>query len=190
MLLFVVVLAPLALSCADLSAYRYRQMYAMVNPHENHDRTFQDENLAFRFEIREKKIEVFITNKSGSEIKLDWPDVKYIDASGSKHGVANSQTLFTKNVDRTRPTILKPGRTEENVIVPLKNIEKLEQWTWSIKPFFNQEDEEALSNKGSLFSVIIPVELAGDEAEGKISKLYSFRFKVTNVIPYRNHTPR
>lgn len=182
------VLLLFASACADMSAYRYRQMYALASPAENYDRVFEDKNLAFRFEVKEKKIEVFITNKSLGNVSLNWPEVRYIDSSNEELEVANMQTLFTKNMGKIKPTLLKPGVTEENLIVPIKNVEKLEQWTWAVKPFFNQEDEGALLNRGKTFGLLFPVEL-GTEGES-ISKLYTFRFKVTNVVPFRTHTPR
>ena len=66
-------------SCADLSAYRYWQTYAMVQPGENYNREYQDKNLAFRFEISDKKIRTLITNKTEHDIKLLWSKVKFIE---------------------------------------------------------------------------------------------------------------
>lgn len=186
-LLFAVILL-FTSACAGMSAYNYRQMYALTSPVENYSRVFEDDNIAFRFEVKEKKIGVFITNKSDSDVSLDWPEVRYVDTSNEELKVANQQTLFTKNTGRIKPTFIRPGATEENVIVPVRNVEKLEQWTWAIKPFFNQEDEGALLNKGKTFGLLFPVKF--QIGEERVSKLYAFRFKVTNVLPFRAHTPR
>lgn len=187
-LFLVVALLFFTSACAGMSAYRYRQMYALTSPVESYEKVFEDENLAFRFEVKEKRIVVSITNRSRNDVSLNWPEVKYIDSSDEELEVVNLQTLFSRNTGRIKPTLLRPGETEENVIVPVKNIEKLEQWTWSLKPFFNQKDEQALLNRGKTFGLLFPVELeTGGES---ISKLYVFRFKVTNVVPFRSRTPR
>ncbi|MFQ5432641.1 MAG: hypothetical protein ACE5EN_09060 [Nitrospinota bacterium] len=171
-------------SCTGLNSYRYRQMYALVKPVENYDRFYEDDNVAFRFEVEEKKIHLFVTNKSEKEIRLNWPDVRFIDPGGKKHQVANLDTVFTKNTERIKPTAVSAGMTEENLIVPLDSMDKIEQWTWTLKPFFNQEDDKALLNKNKTFSIIFPVEF--DESE---KRTYRFDFKVTNVIAYRGRNP-
>lgn len=173
-----------AASCAELSAYKYRQWYAMVGPVENSYRHYEDDKIAFQFEISEKRMDVAITNKGMDNISLKWPKVRYVDPSGKSHVIANNQTLFTKDPSRIKPADLPPGKTERNVIVPLSNIEKLEKWTWSIKPLFNQKDEKALLNKDKTFGIIFPVTV------GEERIIYRFDFAVTNVLPYRGQNPR
>jgi hypothetical protein len=177
-------LTMLAASCAGLSSYRYRQMYAMVSPVENYDRFYEDDNVSFRFEVEEKKILIFVTNKTENEIRLDWPKVRFIGPDDENHQVVNLDTIFTKNTQRIKPTAVAAGETEENIIVPLYSMEKIEQWTWTLKPFFNQEDDKALLNKDKTFSIIFPVETAEGE-----NRTYRFDFKVTNVVAYRGRNP-
>lgn len=170
-------------SCSDFSAYRYRQMYAMIQPVENFDRYYEDRALAFQFEITEKKVQVEITNKSESAVEVDWPSAHFIDTSGMPHDVANMQTLFTKDTAKIKASTIEAGKTEENVIVPLDSVERLEQWTWYVKPFYNMEDDSAQLNLKKTFRIILPVKV-GDER-----RRYSFQFMVTNVVPYRGRTP-
>ena len=184
LLLVLVVSSLLASSCTGLNSYKYRQMYALMSPVENYDRFYEDNKVAFRFEVEEKKILLFITNKSEKEIRLDWPEVRFITPDGKKHQVANLDTVFTNNLGRIKPTAVPAGMTEENLIVPLYSMEKIEQWTWTLKPFFNQEDDKALLNKNKTFSIIFPVELAEDE-----KRSYRFDFKVTNVIAFQGRNP-
>lgn len=171
-------------SCTGLNSYRYRLMYALVSPVENYDRFYEDNNVAFRFEVEEKKIHLFVTNKSERDIRLDWPEVRFIGPDGQEHKVANLDTVFTKNTGRIKPTEVPAGMTEENLIVPLDNMDNIEQWTWTLKPFFNQIDDRALLNKNKTFSIIFPVEL--DENN---KRSYRFDFKVTNVVAYRGRSP-
>jgi len=167
-----------------MNSYRYRQMYALVNPVENYDRFYEDNKVAFRFEVEEKKIHLFVTNKSERDIRLDWPEVRFIGPDGKEHKVANLDTVFTKNTGRIKPTAVPAGMTEENLIVPLDNMDEIEQWTWTLKPFFNQVDDRALLNKNKTFSIVFPVEL--DE---NTKRSYRFDFRVTNVIAYRGRKP-
>ena len=183
-LLVLVASSLLASSCTGLNSYRYRQMYALVEPVESYERVYEDNEVAFRFEVEEKKIQLFVTNKSEKDIRIDWPEVRLIAPDGKKHKIANLDTIFTKTTDRIKPTDVPPGMTEENLIVPLYSMEKIEQWTWTLKPVFNQKDEKALLNKNKTFSIIFPVEL--DESE---KRSYRFDFKVTNVIAFRGRNP-
>ena len=184
LLLVLLVSSLMASACTGLNSYKYRQMYALVNPVENYDRFYEDNKIAFRFEIEEKKIQLFITNKSEKEIRLDWPEVRFITPDGKEHQVANLDTVFTNNTGRIKPTAVQAGMTEENLIVPIYSMEKIEQWTWTLKPFFNQEDDKALLNKNKTFSIIFPVELTEDE-----KRSYRFDFKVTNVIAFQGRNP-
>jgi len=174
----------LGTACAGFSSYRYHQTYALVSPVDNGGRYYEDGGLAFRFEVTEKKILVHVANNTPGEVRLEWPSVRYIDPDGKEHEIANLQTLFTESADRIKPDTLAPGATEENVIVPLPNIEKMEQWTWKIKPLFNQEDETALENRGKTFSLVFPVRNSADE-----EKIYNFTFKVVSVVYHRSRTP-
>ncbi|MEE8483299.1 MAG: hypothetical protein V3S46_01775 [Nitrospinota bacterium] len=171
-------------ACAEFTAYRYRQWYAMVKPVESWEKRYEDNGAAFRFEITEKRIKVFFENRSGSEITLMWNKVRYIDPEGKSHRIANNQTLFRRKSGKIIPTNVPAGEREENVMVPVGNIEKMERWTWSIKPLFNMEDDTALENRGKIFSVVFPVEI------GNVEKVYKFDFIVTNVVAFRGRTPR
>ncbi len=165
--------------CSGMTAYRYKQYYAMIQPIVNYDRSYEDSRIAFQFDISEKKIFVDIANISGEPVTIDWPNVYLVDAEGIARHIVNDQVIFSKDVKRMKPTTLAPGATEHNLIVPVNNIEELEQWTWYIKPFYTQTDDTAPLNLKKVFRVVIPVQ-AGNER-----RRYSFQFMVTDVIPYR-----
>lgn len=180
---FVILAASLASSCAGFSAYKYRQFYAMTLPVTSHDGRYEDGALSFQFEVSEKRINVLISNNGEVPVEVGWPDAKFVDKDGAKHGVANSQTLLTKNQSKIMPTTIPAGGTEANFIVPADYQEQLEQWTWYVRPFFNQVDDEALKNLDKTFGVVIPLNVGGEE------RRYSFEFKVTSVVPYSGRTP-
>jgi hypothetical protein len=170
-------------SCAGFSAYKYRQFYAMTAPVKNYDGHYEDGAVAFQFEISEKRINVYIENKGGAPLEVRWPDARFIDQDGKTHDVANSQTILTKDQLKIKSSTIPDGGTEENIIVPADYQEQLEQWTWYVRPFFNQTDDGALKNLDKTFGVLIPVKVGGEERK------YSFEFKVTSVIPYTGRTP-
>jgi len=171
------------IACAGFSSYQYRQMYAMIQPVKSGDRHYEDNAVAFQFEINEKKIEVQIDNLGKETVEVDWPGAYFIDPGGLQHQVANQQTVFTKDPAKLKPTQIAPGGAEENVVVPLDHVEELEQWTWYVRPLFNMEDDSALLNLNKTFRVVIPVKV------GEEKRRYSFQFMVTNVVPYRGRTP-
>lgn len=179
-----VLLLAISAGCADFSTYRYRNFYTMLHPVESTDRTYSDTALSFRFEISEKRIDMYIENIGEKKVRLKWPHVKFFDTEGVEHRIANRQTLFSKEPQRIKATEIQPGEKEENLIVPLDNVEKIEQWTWIIKPFFNQEDDRALLNKGKTFSIVFPVRV------GTENRNYRFDFVVSNVIAYMGRNPR
>lgn len=180
---FVILAAALASGCAGFSAYKYRQFYAMTRPVTSHDGHYEDGALSFQFDVSEKRINVLISNNGEVPVEVEWPDAKFVDKDGAKHGVANSQTLLTKNQSKIKTTSIPAGETEANFIVPADYQEQLEQWTWYVRPFFNQVDDEALKNLDKTFGVVIPVNVGGEERQ------YSFEFKVTSVVPYSGRTP-
>ncbi len=171
--------------CSDFSAYRYHHTYAMTAPMNHYNREHRTTDLVFRFEINEKKIFTYITNISNDDIGILWSKVRFIDSRGGNHNVFNLKTLFTKNKKIEDETIA-PGKTDENVIVPKGHVVKLEdQWTWRVKPFYNQRDDRAMLNKKKKFSIILPVMVRGDE-----ERKYRFDFMVASVLPYRSQNPQ
>lgn len=172
-------LAAALAGCSGLTAYRYKQYYAMIQPIVSYDKSYEDTRIAFQFEITEKKILVDITNIGGEPATVDWPNVYFVDAQGVLRHIVNDQVIFTKDVSRIKPTTIAPGATERNLIVPVDSVEELEQWTWYIKPFYTQTDDAAPLNLKKVFRVVIPVQ-AGNER-----RRYSFQFMVTDVVPYR-----
>lgn len=173
-------------SCADLSAYRYHNTYMMVKPSVNYDKRYSDGGMAFRFDIKPKKIESYITNGTESDVSIDWPGVEFIDSNGKTHKIANIDTVFSKKLDKISAKVIPSGTTDVNVIVPVDNMKSLEeQWMWSLEPFFDLETEKALLNKGKTFSLVLPLVLEGGE-----KRIYRFEFAVASVLPHRPQTPR
>ncbi|MBI5177643.1 MAG: hypothetical protein HZA04_00105 [Nitrospinae bacterium] len=170
-------------ACAGFSSYQYRQMYAMIQPVKDYDRHYEDNALAFQFEITEKKIELQIENRGKETAEVDWPGSYFVDSSGLMHPVATNQTIFTKEMQKAKSTRIAPGTSEDNVLVPVDHVEEVEQWTWYVRPLFNMEDDSALLNLNKTFRVVIPVKV------GEEKRRYSFQFMVTNVVPYRGRTP-
>ena len=173
-------------SCADLSAYRYHNTYMMVKPVKNYDKRYSDADMAFRFDIKPKKIESYITNSSGNDVSIDWPGAEFIDSNGKPHKIANIETIFTKKQDRISAKVISSGATDVNVIVPVEYVTNLEeQWMWSLKPLFDLESDKALSNRGKTFTLVLPLILEGGE-----KRTYQFEFAVASVLPHRPQNPR
>ncbi len=170
---------PLA-ACSGFTAYRYKQFYAMIQPITSYDKHYADTHLDFRFDITEKKVLVDITNVGADAATIDWPNAYFVDAEGVRRHIVNDQTIFTKDVEKMKPTTVAPGATEHNLIVPVESMEELEQWTWYVKPLYNQTDDTALLNLKKVFRVVIPVQ-AGSER-----RRYSFQFMVTDMVPFRS----
>jgi len=53
----------------------------------------------------------------------------------------------------------------------------MEEWTWYIRPLFNQIDEQALTNRGKTFSISMPIEIGGDIVD------YNYKFRIDHIIP-------
>src|SRR3989338_3852305 len=70
------------------------------------------------------------------------------------------------------------AKTELNdLIVPIENIEFMEEWTWYVRPLFNQTDEEAIKNRGKIFSISMPIEIDGNIID------YNYKFRIDHVVP-------
>ena len=179
----VIAFALFSASCTGLSAYKYRQFYSMVSPVKNADGVYEDRAVSFQFDFTEKKINVLVHNNGKDSIEVEWPKARFIDPEGTKHEVANNQTLISKDQSKIAPTVILAGMTEKNVIVPADNQEQVEQWTWYIKPLFNQVDDGALLNRRKTFGVLLPIKVGEEE------RVYSFEFMVTAIVPYRGQTP-
>jgi hypothetical protein len=158
----------------------------MVKPAKNYDKRYSDGGMAFRFDIKPKKIESYITNGSGSDVSVDWPEAEFIDSNGKPHKIANIDTIFTKRQERISQKVIPSGETDVNVIVPVDYMTSMEeQWMWSLKTLFDLETDKALSNRGKTFTLVLPLILKGGE-----KRTYRFEFAVASVLPHRSQNPR
>jgi len=173
-------------SCSDLSSYRYRQTYAMTQPVLAYNRVHEDNEILWRFEIGDKKIETNITNKSDKDITLLWSKVRFIDSHGAEYHIANRETIFTRGNRKMADGKVSPTKTEKNILVPINRIKKLEeQWTWRIIPMFDLTSDKAELNRRKTFSIVFPVVVLDGE-----KRSYKFDFMVASVIPEKVFTPR
>jgi len=166
-----------AASCADLSPYRYSQTYTMIEPVASADKSFEDGKISIRFFIDEKRIHFTLHNKTKEAVEVNWEEAAYVHMDGARHPVAGIEDIFSSR--RTRPgrTEVSPGKTADDFAAPVKNVEKLEEWTWYLKPLFNLTDDGAMENKGRIFGLDLPIRVEG------AWKTYQFRFKTIGVIP-------
>lgn len=169
--------AVLASSCADVSGYRYRNVYTMVEPVVSSDKTFSDDSLEVDFYVDEKKIHITARNKTSDPLTIDWGKASFVNVDGVKHSVTNSHSIFTAGKDDPEPVVVKPGASVSDYVAPVKNVEKLEEWTWYVYPLFNLKDDGALENRGKLIGLDVPVKAKGEW------RTYSFRFEVSHVAP-------
>lgn len=163
-------------ACSDMSVYRYWNVYDMVKPVRDSGKTFQDNTIHVRFWMDEKKIFFHIKNLADAPITIDWRKAAFINVDGKKHSLADQYSIFTSKQNDPTPTIIQPGESIDDFIAPVKNVEKLEEWTWYVYPMFNLKDDAAYNNKGQTFGIDMPVEVKGKW------KSYSFLFEVTHVV--------
>jgi len=173
-------------ACSSMTPNRYWQFYEMIEPVKSANRQYEDAEVRFRFIVKQKKIKVFITNKTDRDITLLWSKVRFVDSFGAIQRVANFQTIFTKNTEVVKNVVVPAGETVDDILVPIGYIKKLEEpWAWEIKPLFDQADEKAELNLNKKFSIIFPVlPAAGGEKD------YRFDFKVAAVLPHQTYVPR
>ncbi|MGK7344277.1 MAG: hypothetical protein ACNS63_00525 [Candidatus Nitrospinota bacterium M3_3B_026] len=169
--------ALLAAACAKPIAYRYWNVYSMVEPVTASDKTYRDENIAVRFWIDEKKIHLWLENLTGEPMVIDWAGGEFVNVDGVEYSIANIDSIFTGGRGGPAPTTIPPGGKIADLVAPVANVEKLEEWTWYVYPLFNLVDKSAYDNKGKIFGLNLPIRAKGEW------KTYSFRFEVTNVVP-------
>jgi hypothetical protein len=164
-------------SCADVSVYRYRNVYTLVEPVVSSDKTFSDDVIDINFFLDEKKVRFTARNKSSESVTMDWGKASFVNFDGVKHSVSNSRYVFTSGKEDPEPMVINPGVTVTDFVAPVKNVEKLEEWTWYVYPLFNLKDDGARANKGKTIGLDVPVKAKGEW------RTYSFRFEVSHVAP-------
>ncbi|MDH5510213.1 MAG: hypothetical protein OEZ32_07630 [Nitrospinota bacterium] len=173
----ILIIASLSASCADLSPYRYTQTYTMIEPANSAAKTYEDGKVKVRFHIDEKRIFVKLVNLTNAPLSINWDEASYVSLDGARHKVAGLDSIFSSDRSKPGPTQIPPGGATDDFAAPVKNVEKLEQWTWYLSPLFNLKDENSLENRGKIFGLDLPIQVEG------MWKVYSFRFKILNVVP-------
>ncbi len=162
--------------CSELSTYRYWHQYAMVAPVVSYDKAYEDNTIKIRFTIGQKKIFFDLKNISDKEISILWKKAKFINVEGKEFAVANASTAFSQKRFSPPDQTLKAGEKFRETVIPVKNIKKLERWTWYVYPLFDLEDESAYDDKGATFGLYLPMKTDGKTID------YKFRFRVEAVL--------
>ncbi len=169
-------------ACSGISTYRYINIYSIVSPKESAEKVYQDRVINVRFWIDEKKVHFELENLSDEQIIIHWNKAAYVNVDEKKYSLSNSEYVFTKDRFNPPSKAVPAGESIIDYVVPVNNVEKLEEWTWYIYPLFNLSDKRAIDNRGKVIGVDLPVEYAGE------IRTYTFRFKVTNVTPHLHKT--
>jgi hypothetical protein len=177
LLALIAAFALLGASCADISPYRYIQTYTMIEPVPSADKAYEDGKISIRFLISEKRISFHLRNKTKQPVTLNWDEATYVHIDGARHPVAGVDAIFSPKRTKPGQADTFPGKTSDDFAAPVKNVEKLEEWTWYLQPLFDLVDDGALENKGKIFGLDLPIRVEGTW------KVYQFRFKVLSVIP-------
>ncbi|MDH5637292.1 MAG: hypothetical protein OEZ04_02255 [Nitrospinota bacterium] len=175
--LAVLMIASLSAGCADLSPYRYTQTYTMIEPANSAAKTYDDGKVKVRFHINEKRIFLKLVNLTKAPLSINWDEASYVSLDGARHKVAGVDSIFSPDRSKPAATQIPPGGATDDFAAPVKNVKKLEQWTWYLSPLFNLKDDNAIENRGKIFGLDLPIQVEG------MWKVYSFRFKILNVIP-------
>ena len=176
----------LLVGCAERSPYKYYNIYTLVEPEvikngikqpPSYDKEFEDERILIKFTFKEKKIYFRLKNKTDNQLKILWDRLSFADTNGALQRVTGFKNIFTDKMGK-QPVQEIQAKTEINdLIVPTDNIELIEEWTWYVRPLFNQTDEEAIANRGKIFSISMPIEIAGDTVD------YNYKFRIDHVVP-------
>jgi hypothetical protein len=172
--------------CAERSPYKYYNIYTLVEPEvikngikqpPSYDKEFEDERISIKFTFKEKKIYFRLKNKTDDQLKILWDRLSFMDTNGNLQRVTGFKNIFTDKMDK-QPVQEIQARSEINdLIVPIDNIELMEEWTWYVRPLFNHMDEQATTNKGKIFSILMPIEIAGNTID------YNYKFRIDHVVP-------
>ncbi len=176
----------LLVGCAERSPYKYHNIYTLVEPEvikngirqpPSYDKEFEDDRIVIKFTFKEKKIYFRLKNKTDKQLKILWDRLSFADSNGTSQKVTGFKNIFTDKMDK-QPVQEIQAKTEINdLIVPIDNIELMEEWTWYVRPLFNQTDEEAIANRGKIFSISMPIEIDGDIVD------YNYKFRIDHVVP-------
>ena len=176
----------LLVGCAERSPYKYYNIYTLVEPEvikngikqpPSYDKEFEDDRLSIKFTFKEKKIYFRLKNKTDEQLKILWERFSFVDTNGVVQRITGFKNIFTDKMDK-QPIQEIQAKTELNdLIVPIENIEFMEEWTWYVRPLFNQTDEEAIKNRGKIFSISMPIEIAGNIID------YNYKFRIDHVVP-------
>ncbi len=174
------------IGCAERSPYKYYNIYTLVEPEvikngikqpPSYDKEFEDDRISIKFTFKEKKIYFRLKNKTDKQVKILWDRLSFVDTNGALQRVTGFKNIFTDKMDK-QPVQEIQAKTEINdLIVPIDNIEFMEEWTWYVRPLFNQTDEQAITNMGKIFSISMPIEIDGDIVD------YNYKFRIDHVVP-------
>lgn len=153
--------------------------FIMTSPSANNVLSYSDETLVIRFAMRKDMTEMSLTpeytgitftltNKTDHAITVNWMQSSMIVPTGLTSSVIHEGTRFITARETQAPTVVPPGSTLEDSVVPTNNITSTSSG-WSL--------ERLGLVTGSQFGLYLDTEIGG------IHHDYDFRFRALQIAP-------
>ncbi len=164
------------------AVYRPRYCFRMVEPKESADLVFEDAQLRARFRIRSNQIDMILTNKTASPIRLDWNSVSYVDIVNKAHKVFHKGVPLAERAQRLESVTIPPRADLEEFLGSVDHVAYSEATGWSVNPLFpsgidlaRPPEFDLTLLKGAKFTVFLPIAIDGRTHN------YSFVFEICDV---------
>lgn len=133
---------------------------------------YSDRFIFVCFSVNRKEIGLVLMNKTSKPIKINWDEVCFITPEGLSKRVIHSGVRYIERDRPQAPSVIPPGGTIWDVIIPSENI--YWSWYWYKKDLFPEDDKTTY--RGKTFRVYMPLEIMGKKKE------YIFVFMIDEVI--------
>ena len=154
-------------------AYPAKYKFAMTKPHGSSNTVFEDKSVRIFFDLSARRIRLKVHNKTRQNLELKWDEAGFVDVGHLSHKVVHSGVNYMDKDKPQAPTVVAPGTTIEDTIVPKDYINEI-SGKWTQRPLFPTAPE-AKAYKGRTFSVLLPLSI-----NSKV-KTYQFAFKIQDV---------
>lgn len=133
--------------------------FTLIKPTAAASPSVETSAYALAFEVAATGIQFTLKNKGSGPIRIDWNSVAYVDVSGQSQGVIHNGIKYADRTAPKAPTIVPPGATVSDTIVPVNNVEWLNA-DWVTHPLL-PSGPSALKLIGSELSVFLPLDIEG-----------------------------
>ena len=138
-----------------------RWKFSLLQPIVSDKLKFSDEYIDLGIAMTPIEINIALRNVTRQPINIDWEQVYFLSPDEKKMRIIHSGVLYPKRGEPQKPTLIPPGMTHYDALIPVDNIQDVStKKRWEKLNLFPGKDP--MIYDGKQWALHLPIDIQGE----------------------------